>query len=375
MAATQDYLAALDSIIQSTIAPQAVEVDRLGAFPRSNVETLAKAGLLGLLSAKDAGGRGEGLATAAQVIERLAGACGSTAMVLLMHYAATPVIEAYGNRDVRNAIARDEHLTTVAFSEAGSRSHFWAPLSTAVDGDGEVRLDAQKSWVTSAGEADSYVWSSRPLNAPGPMTLWLVPMRSAGLTVRGRFDGLGLRGNASSPVTADGVRVGHDAMLGADGAGLDIALQMVLPHFLVLNAAFSLGLMEALVAKAAGHLTQTRLEHLGHTLAEQPAHRARFAGLRMRTDGVRTFLRDTLAAVESGREDATLRVLEVKAVAAEAASEVADGVMRLCGGSAFRKELGVERLFRDSLAARVMAPTTEALHDFVGRATLGLPLL
>ena len=35
----------------------------------------------------------------------------------------------------------------------------------------------------------------------------------------------------------------------------------------------------------------------------------------------------------------------------------------------------VERLFRDSRAARVMAPTTEALHDFIGRALLGLPLL
>jgi isovaleryl-CoA dehydrogenase len=35
----------------------------------------------------------------------------------------------------------------------------------------------------------------------------------------------------------------------------------------------------------------------------------------------------------------------------------------------------VERLFRDSRAARVMAPTTDALHDFTGRALCGLPLL
>ncbi len=35
----------------------------------------------------------------------------------------------------------------------------------------------------------------------------------------------------------------------------------------------------------------------------------------------------------------------------------------------------VERLFRDSRAARVMAPTTEAPVDFIGRALLGLPLL
>ena len=69
-----------------------------------------------------------------------------------------------------------------------------------------------------------------------------------------------------------------------------------------------------------------------------------------------------------------LRVLQVKAVAGEAAAEVADGVMRVCGGAAFRRELGVERRFRDALAARVMAPTTDALRDFVGRAALGLPL-
>jgi isovaleryl-CoA dehydrogenase len=48
--------------------------------------------------------------------------------------------------------------------------------------------------------------------------------------------------------------------------------------------------------------------------------------------------------------------------------------MRLCGRSAFRTELGIERRFRHSLPARVMAPTTEALQEFVGRAALGLPL-
>ena len=49
--------------------------------------------------------------------------------------------------------------------------------------------------------------------------------------------------------------------------------------------------------------------------------------------------------------------------------------MRLCGGSAFRKDMAIERHLRDSLAARVMAPTTEALLDFIGRAALGQPLL
>jgi len=49
--------------------------------------------------------------------------------------------------------------------------------------------------------------------------------------------------------------------------------------------------------------------------------------------------------------------------------------MKVCGGAAFRKELGIERRFRDARAARVMAPTTDRLVDFVARAVCGLPLL
>jgi alkylation response protein AidB-like acyl-CoA dehydrogenase len=296
-------------------------------------------------------------------------------MVVLMHYVGTALIEAYGPVDVRSRIARGEHLTSLAFSEFGSRSHFWAPLGTAAAGaDDTVSLDARKSWVTSAGEADSYVWSSRPTSGDPGMTLWLVPRDTPGLQVAGAFDGLGLRGNASRPVSADGARMPADAVLGADGAGMDAAFATALPCFLVLSAAFSLGLSEALAEEGRAHLTRTRLQHLGQSLAEQPASRLAYARIRITVDQMRAFLADTLTAVEERREDEMLRLLEVKAVAAEGATAVADATMRVCGGAAFRKELGVERRFRDSMAARVMAPTTDALHDFVGRVCCGLPL-
>ncbi|GGX96721.1 acyl-CoA dehydrogenase family protein [Streptomyces anandii] len=364
-----------EAVLRETVGPLADEVDRTGRFPRDGVRALAGAGVLGLLGAPEHGGPGGSLRQAAGVVERLAGVCGSTAMVVLMHYAAATVIDRHGPGEVRRAIVEGRHLSTLAFSEKGSRSHFWAPAGTAVrEQDGTVCLDAEKSWITSAGEADSYVWSSRPVAADGVMTLWLVPADSAGLHVRGDYDGFGLRGNASSPVTGKAVSVPANAMLGADGEGLDTALGLVLPCFLVLSAAFSLGVTEALLDLAASHLGGSRLEHLDRTLAQQPLPRQEFARLRLRADAVRSFLDDTLTALEASRPEARLRVLQVKALAAETAAEVADGAMRLCGGSAFRRDLGVERRFRDALAARVMAPTTEALHDFCGRAALGLPL-
>jgi alkylation response protein AidB-like acyl-CoA dehydrogenase len=300
-------------------------------------------------------------------------------MVVTMHYAAVAALTAADDEDTLTAIAAGTHLSTLALSETGSRSHFWAPLSSAVllDGGQAVRLDAAKSWVTSAGHADSYVWSSRPVSADvaGPMTLWLVPAGAGGLSVAGAFDGLGLRGNASAPMTAAGVEVPRGAMLGADGSGLDLAMAAILPVFLLCSAAMSAGLLRRLASETAGHLGRTRLEHLGVSLAQQAAPRAQLARLRIEADRTWALISETLNAVESGREDAQLLVLEVKAAAGEAAADAADLALKAGGGAAFRKESVVERLFRDSRAARVMAPTTDALQDFIGRALLGLPLL
>jgi alkylation response protein AidB-like acyl-CoA dehydrogenase len=360
--------------VAAVAAKHASETDK-GAFPAPALRALADAGLYGLVSATDVGGKGLGLREAAFVVERLARECASTAMVTCMHYCATAVIEAYGPKDVRQAIAKGAHLSTLAFSEAGSRSQFWAALGTAtVDGDA-VRLTAKKSWITSARHADTYVWSSKPTAGAELSTLWLVPRTTAGLRVAdGAFDGIGLRGNDSSPVSAEAAKIPATARLGDDGAGFGIMMSTVLPWFNVLSSAVSCGLMETAVARTAAHVTATKFEHVGQTVADLPTVRAYIARMRIATDHSKTLLDDTLAAMAAQRADTMLRVLETKAGAGENAAAVTELAMRVCGGAAFRKEVGVERVFRDARAAQVMAPTTDALYDFIGKAACGLPV-
>ena len=188
-------------MIDDVVAPNADRDRPHRRLPRANLDALGEAGILGLCSSGEVGGGGEGLRAGADVVAGLAQACGSTAMVVLMHYSATAAIEALGPEDVRRAIAAGEHLTTLAFSEVGQpQPLLGSRLGTATRRRATpVRLDAAKSWVTSAGEADSYVWSSRPVAADGPMTLWLVPADTPGVSVAGDFDGLGLRGNGVAP--------------------------------------------------------------------------------------------------------------------------------------------------------------------------------
>ncbi len=371
---SEAYKTLVEQVCKETVGPAAAEVDARAVFPARSIEALRKAGLMGAVSAPEAGGMGLGFAGAADIVQRVAQDCGSTAMVLCMHYCGAAVIEAYGAMDVRRAVASGTHLSTLAFSEEGSRSHFWAPVSTARSDGAEVVLEAHKSWVTSASAATAYVWSSKPLRAEGLSTLWLVPANTSGLEVSGRFDGLGLRGNDSSPVTARGARIPAAAMLGEDGKGFDIMMATVLPMFNVLSSACALGLMEAAVRRTAEHAGRVRHADTGERLAGLATIRNYVARMRIKTDMVRALLEDTAAALSKGREDTMLRVLECKAAAGEAADEVLAMAMRVCGGAAFRKEVGVERYFRDARAASVMAPTTDVLYDFIGKAVCGMSL-
>jgi len=315
------------------------------------------------------------LRAAATVVEALGAACGSTGMVMCMHFTGASVIEKYGPRAVREEIARGRHLTSVALSEAGSRSHFWVPMSTATAEGDSVRIDAHKGWITSANQADSYVWSSKPLAAEGLSTLWLMPKDASGLDYAAQFNGIGLRGNCSAPVKAAGVRLPREAMLGADGKGQDIIMSDMLLYFNVLSSACYVGIMDVATKKAAAHVSSSRFAHLGQSLAELPTIRAFIARMRMKTDMVRALLGDVLTAFEENRADAMLKLLEIKAAAGETASEVADLAMRVCGGAAYRKDVGVERHFRDAHAAMVMAPTTDVLYDLIGKAACGMPLM
>jgi alkylation response protein AidB-like acyl-CoA dehydrogenase len=375
MLMTFDVLAAAEAV--ALVAREhAVAVDQEGTFPAATVDAARAARLLGLTSAVAVGGQGQGLRQAGLVIERIARECGSSAMVLTMHYSGVAVLEAHAATAVRRDVATGRHLSTLAFSEAGSRSHFWAPTSTARANGDSVTLDAKKSWVTSARAATAYVWSSKPTAGSEASTLWLVPRTAQGLAVQGSFDGLGLRGNDSAPVHADGARVPVANRLGDDGAGFGIMMGTVLPAFGMLIAGGSLGLAEALVQKTAAHAGGARYAHLAqqNALADLPTIRAYIARMRIEVDMAKALWRDTFTALEEGRAEAGLRVLETKAAAAEAACSVADTAMRVCGGMAFRKEVGVERLFRDTRAAQVMAPTSDQLLDFIGKAVCGLPL-
>src|SRR6185436_7504317 len=101
---------------------------------------------------------------------------------------------------------------------------------------------------------------------------------------------------------------------------------------------------------------------------------ARLAEMFSRTAQSRALLGLTLDHLESASPAAPLYVLQGRLAALQAASDVTDSAMKTCGGAAFSRHLGLERVFRDARAGWVMAPTVDHLLEFSGRALTGLPL-
>jgi alkylation response protein AidB-like acyl-CoA dehydrogenase len=370
-------------IASRVLAPSAGQNDKEGRFSTDAVEALGESGLLGLLLPVDFGGSGLGPRTFAVVTAILAEADASVAMVYLMHILGTAMISSArpsateALAPVLQEIGAGRHLSTLAFSEAGSRSHFWSPVSRAHRNGDRVRISARKSWVTSAGHAQSYIVSALAPEGEGPTdsTLYFLAANTSGLSVAGPWDGLGLRANASAPIALEDCEIPYRFQLTDDGAGFQAMQNVVLPLFSLGTAAVALGLCRAAVTGTASHLKSAKFEHLGQSLGESlPTLRAQLAAMQIDTDGLSARIEDLIDHLEKPRETTVLRVLETKAAAGDIAISVTSAAMRVCGGAAFSKHLSIERLFRDAHAGAVMAPTGDVLREFIGKSLLGMPL-
>jgi alkylation response protein AidB-like acyl-CoA dehydrogenase len=369
-------VARAERIAREVAAPAATAVDREGRFPSEAMSALAQGGFYGLLLPREHGGLGEGARALCGVVEALSEACGSTAMIYIMHSLAARAIAAapaLANKEpLLRDIANGKLLCTLAYSEETSRSNFWVQGSELrAEGDAYV-LDAMKTWVTSAGHAAiNVVAARRPGATVGTdFTVFLVRDDPKTVRVRGAFDGLGLRGNASCPVQLEGYRVPAGDLMTAHGDGREFTGKTLVPFFDLSTAAMSHGLCRAAVALTAEHLRATRLH--GGALRDLPTLRARVAEMAVCTEQSRALLGHALDHLDRPSPAARFYFLATRQAAINAAITVTDLAMKACGGAAFRKEVGVERLFRDARAGWVMGPTSDVLAEMIGRELTGL---
>jgi isovaleryl-CoA dehydrogenase len=360
-------------VARERIAPGAVAVDAERAFPREAIDALAEQGALGLMVPEAAGGAGGGLCDLVEACEAVGGACASSGMVFLMHSVTAATIAAGGGERANGYLERmaaGEALGSLAFSERGTGAHFYAPELAAEKEDGGVRIVGRKSFVTSGGEAQVYLVLVQSGDGEGLDCFVVTP--EDGVTFDGAWEGLGMAGNSSIAAEFD-THVDDAARIGASGAGGDLVFGAVAPVFLAGLAAVNVGIAAAAQAAAIEHAAGRKYPG-GDSLAEIQLVQHALAALDMTTRAARLVVRDAAALADGGDPAALVALMEAKVVATEAAQQVTQGALEVCGGQGYTRSLPLERHLRDARAGAVMAPTNGVLRTWIGKALAGLPV-
>ncbi|HZE73376.1 MAG TPA: acyl-CoA dehydrogenase family protein [Pyrinomonadaceae bacterium] len=381
------------------LAPNAARTDQEGRFPREGIRALGEARLMGLTVHKDKGGPGGNIKTAALVIEELAQGCPSTAMCYTMHMSTVPMIAALVEEvqvaDILEPLIRGERLNSLAMSEPGSGNRLWHMDSYAqLDGDHYI-VDSFKSFATSTGECDFYVVPVRANKDVGPndLSLFVIDGKDPNIKTIGKWDGMGMRGNSSTPVHFDKVQVPASRRLGSETCGFSMLFSYSLPIYQVGLSAVYLGIAQAAYDTAVAHVKKRIHSDTGVSLAKVETVQRYIAEMKLRIDQTRFLIYrvaqmadNALVLFDELKEadllDEVIRanpddpffidVAQIKVSACEMVIDVASKALQVCGGTAYKRGHPAERFYRDARAGSVMAPSDDTLKLIMGRQILGI---
>lgn len=340
---------------------------------------LANSGLLGLQVPEELGGHGQRLTALSQLTELIAAECPSSALCFGMHCVGTAVIAAkatsYQQEHYLRKIAAGEHITTLALSESGSGSYFYLPQTTLRrDGDNFL-VNGTKQFVTNGGHADSYVVSVvAPEEELGDFSCLVVDANTPNLEWLEPWHGLGMRGNSSRGLRLSDATVASGNLLGEVGDQVWYVFEVVAPYFLMAMAGTYLGIAQGAFDLARAHLLQRQYEH-GDRLGDFDVVQTKLAEMWIAVEKTRRLVYEAARKGDEGAADALPYILACKADAGDTAVMLTNQAMTLCGGAAYRENSRLAQMLRDARASHVMAPTTDLLKIWTGRALLGSPLL
>lgn len=378
----KEWLDRAVALRETQLAPNARKIDESGQFPRENFDAIRRDGLMRIGVPEEMGGLGVDHVGIALVCEELARGCGSTAMSFGMHVNSWWPWAALANKEqqlryVEPGMAK-QLLATHANTERATGTQFWNWASAAEKTREGWRLNAEKAFVTSAGEADAYWFTSR-FSADAPpnaAALFYVDAAEGGWEIVDEWRGMGLRGQRSARMQFKNIQVPDEAVFCPTGNLLEVGFQAILESVVATLCANFLGMSQALVDHTAKHVKSRVHQNTGKRLSENDMVQERVGRMKVRVDAARELIYSSLAyaARVNDIHQSLVPLLEAKSIVAATCTEVAQEALHACGAIAYRGDTEVSRVYRDALAAPIMAPSQDWCNMFIARAVLDEPL-
>jgi acyl-CoA dehydrogenase len=358
------------TFVEREVAPYLQEWEDAGEVPRSLHLAAAKAGLLGLGFAEDAGGEGGDLldATAMQEAFFESGGSSGLAAALFTHGIVLPHLVANGSDDLKQRYARPtlagELIGSLAVTEPGGGSDVAGIRTTAVrDGDHYV-INGAKTFITSGVRAD-FVTTAVRTGGPGHagLSLIVVDKRTPGFTVDRSLKKMGWHCSDTAELSYVDVRVPATNLIGEENSGFyQIAEQFVVERIGL--AVHAYGIASRSLALTAAYARDR--ETFGKPLIANQVVRHKLVEMHRLVDVARTYTREVATRHVAG-DNVIAEACLAKQTAVEACEAVVDEAVQIHGGTGYMHGTEVERHYRDSRILPIGGGATEVLTDLAGR--------
>ena len=346
---------------------------------RAALASLAKADLLGwTVPARDGGAKNElvdeeevSVRALCAIRDELAWHSGMLDVVFVLQGLGSYPIALGGSAELRKKVlpkvARGRAVSAFALTEPDAGSSLGDVATAASRTKRGWRLSGRKTFISNTGVADFYTVLARTsgkVGESGGLSMFHVPASAKGLEVA-RFEVMAP--HPIGDVLFHDVEVGDGDLLGAEGAGLEIALG-TLGRFRTSVAAAANGFSRRALDESRERLKSRK--QFGRPLSTFQSLRFDLAEMDVRLRASQLLVGEAAVAVDRG-DRAAAEVARAKLFATETASWICDRAVQHFGGLGVKRGTIVERLFREVRALRIYEGTSEIQKLVLAKEVLG----
>lgn len=366
--------ASVREFVAAEVAPRAHEYDEQSRFPREQLKGLAELGLMGMIIPEEWGGAGFDTVAYALALEEIARADSSVCVIVgVTNSVCCYPILSYGTDEQKRKylvpLAKGETLGAFCLSEPQAGSDATNLRTRAVrDGDHFV-INGTKSWVTSGGEAHTYIVmavTGRDGSKP-QITAFIVEGDTPGLTVSAIEHKMGQRASQTAEMSFADVRVPVENVLGGEGNGLRVAFNS-LDNGRIGIGALATGIAQGALTESLSYAKQRQA--FGQPIAEFQAIQFKLANMATETDAARLLTLQAAAMKDAGHKRTGYYAAMAKLYASETANRVCAEAVQIHGGNGFSRDYPVERMYRDARVTTIYEGTSEIQRIVLSREIL-----
>jgi alkylation response protein AidB-like acyl-CoA dehydrogenase len=359
-------------LVKEKVEPRAAEIDAKGEFPLDIKALFAENDLFGIPFPAEYGGLGQSFVTYVKVVEEVAKACASSAlMIAVQELGALALIiggsEAQKKRYIPK-LSSGEWLGAYALTEAGSGSDAAGSMRMTARKDGDAYvLDGNKIWITSGSVADvvTVFAVTDPAHGANGISAFIVEKGTPGFSVGKLEKKMGIRGSPTVELIFENCRVPADNMIGREGEGFKIAMK-VLDKSRPGIAAQALGIATGALEYATNYLNE-RIA-FGKPLSQQQGLQFMLADMRTEVEAARLLLYEAARKCDEGAPDTTTWAAMAKLKCGDVAMSVTTDAVQLLGGFGYSTEYPVERMMRDAKITQIYEGTQQIQRIVIARS-------